>query len=221
MSRTIPTPTIDADGAEVIQGRDLTLRFDGKRCIHARFCVLGAPEVFIANVQGPWIDPDGMDAELLTAIAHRCPSGAITITRRDGHDERPPRVNTAYVRENGPVAITADLHIAGESPRIRATLCRCGASQKKPYCDGSHVAAGFTATGEPATGDTTALEARDGELQVTPLTDGPLQVKGNLEICSGTGRTIRRASQVFLCRCGASNNKPYCDGTHRKVGFKS
>jgi len=48
-----------------------------------------------------------------------------------------------------------------------------------------------------------------------------LQVRGNLEITSGTGRVVARVTQTRLCRCGHSNNKPFCDGTHAKVGFKS
>ncbi|MCB9675165.1 MAG: CDGSH iron-sulfur domain-containing protein [Alphaproteobacteria bacterium] len=210
------------DGVEVIEGEHLTLRFDGKRCIHARFCVLGAPEVFVGNVQGPWIRPDAIDAEALAGIAHRCPSGAITYTRKDGRpDEAPPSVNTLYVRQDGPYAVNADLRIEGEAPRLRATLCRCGASKRKPYCDGSHHDIGFTATGEPATGDVTALEVRSGVLEVRPAKDGPLMVSGNLELCSGTGRTFAKKQKCALCRCGGSQNKPFCDGTHRTNGFRS
>ncbi|MGL4574210.1 MAG: CDGSH iron-sulfur domain-containing protein, partial [Burkholderiaceae bacterium] len=101
----------------------------------------------------------------------------------------------------------------------------CGASQNKPFCDGSHAAAGFTATGEPATGinntQTEMLAVRDGVLAIDPQIDGPLQVRGNLEITSGTGRVVARLNQCKLCRCGGSQSKPFCDGTHAKIGFKS
>jgi CDGSH-type Zn-finger protein len=46
-------------------------------------------------------------------------------------------------------------------------------------------------------------------------------VRGNLEITSGTGRVVARIVQTKLCRCGGSNTKPFCDGTHAKIGFKS
>jgi CDGSH-type Zn-finger protein len=62
---------------------------------------------------------------------------------------------------------------------------------------------------------------RDGPLTVDPQTDGPLLVRGNLEITSGTGRVVARLVQARLCRCGGSNNKPFCDGSHVRVGFKS
>ncbi|MEZ4373924.1 MAG: CDGSH iron-sulfur domain-containing protein [Polyangiaceae bacterium] len=212
----------DEPPAEVVEGHALTLSFDSKRCIHARFCVLGAPRVFLANTPGEWIHPDEMPAEELAAIARRCPSGAITYQRKDGgFDEQAPEVNTLHIRENGPYAVVAELHITGQEQRFRATLCRCGASRLKPFCDGSHNTVGFAASGEPDTGDTTALAVRGGELNVDPLHDGPLSVSGNLEICAGTGHTVARITRAKLCRCGGSANKPFCDGTHRRIGFRS
>jgi CDGSH-type Zn-finger protein len=44
-------------------------------------------------------------------------------------------------------------------------------------------------------------------------------VRGNLEIVSGTGRMVTRVTSTFLCRCGHSKNKPFCDGSHATVGF--
>ena len=136
-------------------------------------------------------------------------------------DERPPIVNLVRVREHGPLAFHGDLRIAGEAPRTRATLCRCGASQRKPFCDGSHAAAGFQATGEPATVDAPPLAARAGEVEIAPQKDGPLQVTGHLELVTGTGRTCGRVDETWLCRCGHSQNKPYCDGSHARVGFEA
>ncbi|MES1201936.1 MAG: CDGSH iron-sulfur domain-containing protein, partial [Pseudomonadota bacterium] len=100
--------------------------------------------------------------------------------------------------------------------------CRCGQSKNKPFCDGSHHDAHFDATGEPPTGDKTAmLPVRDGPLEINPQTDGPLMVRGNFEVMSGTGRMVARVTAARLCRCGHSNTKPFCDGTHAKIGFKS
>ena len=220
-----PTPaatsTVVQDGIEQVEGEKLTLRFDGKRCIHARFCVTGAPTVFLANVQGPWIHPDTMEVERLVDIAHACPSGAIQYRRRDGRpDESAPPVNLAATREAGPYAFRGELLLNGVPAGFRATLCRCGASKNKPFCDGSHHDAGFAASGEPPTGSATdALAVRNGPLHVDPQPNGPLKVRGNLEIVSGTGRMVARVTSAFLCRCGGSKNKPFCDGTHVTIGF--
>jgi CDGSH-type Zn-finger protein/uncharacterized Fe-S cluster protein YjdI len=217
-----PTPRT-VDGVDYIEGRDLTLIYEGKKCIHSRFCVTWGPKVFIANVKGPWINPDAMPTEALAEIAHVCVSGAIRYERKDGKpDEAPPPVNLVSVRESGPYAIRADIRLDG-APAVshRLTLCRCGASKNKPFCDGSHHEVNFAASGEPATGKADMLPVRNGPLAIDPLTDGPLQVRGNMEIISGTGRVVARMESAKLCRCGASNNKPFCDGSHARVGFKS
>jgi CDGSH-type Zn-finger protein/uncharacterized Fe-S cluster protein YjdI len=217
----IPVPRVE-DGVEYIDGKHLTLVYEGKRCIHARFCVTGAPGVFLANVKGPWIQPDGIETERLVEIAHACPSGAIRYERHDGPpNEAPPPVNLLAVREAGPYAVRGELSIAGQTQSYRATLCRCGASKNKPYCDGSHHEVGFAATGEPPTGQADMLAVRGGPLAIEPQQDGPLQVRGNLEITSGTGRVVSRLTQARLCRCGGSANKPFCDGTHARNGFRS
>lgn len=217
----VPASTI-VDGVERVQGEKLELMFEAKRCIHARFCVTGAPKVFLANVQGPWIHPDAMPVERVVEIAHACPSGAIRYRRVDGaRDETAPPVNLAGVRERGPYAFRGQLQIDGEASGLRATLCRCGASKNKPFCDGSHNDIGFDASGEPPGRGTQLLPVRDGVLAIDPELNGPLAVRGNLEIVSGTGRVVARVTGARLCRCGGSSTKPFCDGTHAKIGFRS
>jgi CDGSH-type Zn-finger protein len=162
-----------------------------------------------------------MAADALVEIAHACPSGAIRYQRQDGHaGEIAPPVNLVSVREAGPYAVRAPIVLGGRDIGYRATLCRCGASKNKPFCDGSHHDIGFAATGEPATqADAATLSVRNGPLAIDPQTDGPLQLRGNLEILSGTGRMVTRLTTAKLCRCGGSASKPFCDGTHAKIGF--
>jgi CDGSH-type Zn-finger protein len=161
-----------------------------------------------------------MSAEALVGVAKSCPSGAIRYERHDGGDpESAPEVNQLRIRENGPYAVHAPLVLAGKDDGFRATLCRCGHSGNKPWCDGSHATAGFVASGEPKSGAVDPLAARDGTLEVTPMINGPLRVRGNLEICAGTGRTVARVTEAKLCRCGHSKNKPFCDLSHVAAGF--
>ncbi len=197
----------DAAVVEEARGTAASVLFEARRCIHSRHCVLEAPTVFKANTAGEWIFPDTTDVATLVAVAHNCPSGAIHYERHDGGaGESAPPVNTLKVRENGPYALHAPILLAGEDDGFRATLCRCGHSARKPWCDGSHVTAGFMSSGEPPSGVVEPLTARDGPLHVTPLRNGPLQIEGNLEICTGTGRTVARIIQTRLCRCGQSRN---------------
>ncbi len=58
-------------------------------------------------------------------------------------------------------------------------------------------------------------------VRVTPLLDGPVQIKGSFEMISDGGGTITCVTEAWLCRCGLSTNKPFCDGTHKKQGFKA
>lgn len=209
---------------EVVAGKEATIHFDGQKCIHARNCVLAHPDVFVPNVQGAWIHPDAQPVGELLRIAQNCPSGAIRVSRNDATEDSnaAPIVNTLRIRENGPLAIEAELQVKGNAqPSPRATLCRCGQSQNKPFCDGAHNAAAFTATGEVPTAKFEALAQRNGPVNVIPLPNGPLRVTGNLEIVSGTGRTCNKVEETYLCRCGQSQKKPYCDGSHRSAGFQA
>lgn len=215
-----PAPARVESKIEVARGRHLSVHFEAQRCIHSRHCVLDAPTVFKANTPGEWIYPDTVAAEALVGVALSCPSGAIRFERHDGGaEEVAPAVNQLRIRENGPYAVHAALQIACKPDGFRATLCRCGQSSNKPWCDGTHVSAGFIASGEPKSGDVNPLAVRDGPLQVTPMRNGPLQLNGNLEICAGTGRTVARVSETRLCRCGQSRNKPFCDLSHVGAGF--
>jgi len=203
-------------------GKDITIFFDDRKCIHSRNCVLSQPEVFRPNVEGPWIAPDNAGADELAAVAHICPSGAITYERHDGGEkEKAAQVNTVRLIENGPLVVSAEIKIDGNDAGTRATLCRCGKSKNKPYCDGSHLSENFVATGELESQPVEAPEKRDGPLEFSPVSNGPLLFNGPVEVIAGSGRKITCADKGAFCRCGASNNKPFCDGTHKKIGFKA
>jgi CDGSH-type Zn-finger protein/uncharacterized Fe-S cluster protein YjdI len=202
------------------RGKRITVINDGKRCIHSRYCVLNLPNVFRPNVDGPWIDPDAATLEAAVAAITKCPSGALRY-RPEGSTaaEGAPGVNTIRVMEDGPLVVYAELNVGGDTASHRATLCRCGKSFNKPYCDRMHVKSGFKATGEPESSEIETLAVKNGPLKVTPTLNGPLHVEGALEICSASGRTITRTMETWLCRCGHSQNKPFCDGSHETAGF--
>lgn len=66
-----------------------------------------------------------------------------------------------------------------------------------------------------------------GSLRVTPTADGPLMVVGEMTLKWPSGHDISMAGEadengaIYLCRCGQSKNKPFCDNSHKRVGFKS
>lgn len=210
------------DQVQRYEGKEIIVFFEEARCIHSAHCVNGLPAVFKANVPGPWVDPDAADAQALARLIETCPSGALRYERKDRvANEVAPATNTITVMADGPLEVRADLYInqvKASSPR--ATLCRCGASQNKPYCDNSHQQAGFKEAGRPAAGDVEhALTS--GPLEIATLGNGPLLVSGPLEIHDSQGQVVSRTVQAALCRCGTSQNKPYCDGSHVAAGFKA
>ena len=139
----------------------------------------------------------------------------------DATDGGAPAVNTLRVSEDGPLILHAPISLAGEPAGDRRALCRCGQSATRPWCDGAHRAHGFRATGEPPEKISQSLSTRDGAVNIRPIRNGPLRVDGAIEMVSATGRTIDRAEQLWLCRCGQSQDKPYCDGSHKRSGFEA
>lgn len=60
------------------------------------------------------------------------------------------------------------------------------------------------------------------EVKITPINNGPLRVEGQIKVMTPSGKEVMvKGNQAFLCRCGASANKPFCDGAHNKAGFKA
>lgn len=199
-------------------GENLEIRYDVRRCIHAAECVKGAPEVFNPDNR-PWVSPDAAPADRVAEVIHRCPTGALTYARRDGQaEEQAPKENTVRVAKDGPVYLHGEIELEDAEGNVRretrVAICRCGASRYKPYCDGSHSKIDFADPGvvgdaktKDADGDQTTLRAK-----VTP--DGPVLIEGPHRLVDAEGRTVKETGSGYLCRCGKSANRPFCDGSH-------
>ena len=59
----------------------------------------------------------------------------------------------------------------------------------------------------------------ESSVTIKPLTDGPLEVSGAVEILASDGTLIKASEKSYLCRCGFSEKKPFCDGAHKREGF--
>lgn len=205
-------------------GSEIDVQWDGRLCIHIAECGIAKGELFIGG-RDPWCIPDISSRIEVREIVERCPSGALTYSDKAGNPEEAAAENSVVVSCNGPLFFSGDLDLEGapqDMPGVqfRVALCRCGESANKPFCDNSHMKAGFSDYG--AVGETgPGCSETGGKLSIKPLADGPLLVKGNLTIRSGSGRIAWQGSDTALCRCGASKNKPFCDGSHKDAGFKS
>jgi CDGSH-type Zn-finger protein/uncharacterized Fe-S cluster protein YjdI len=203
--------------------------YDAARCIHAAECVRGLPAVFNPQAR-PWIQPESANARELAAVIHRCPTGALTLERKDGGAaEQPDATNTVAIEPNGPLYLRVRIRYAGGSHAAlaeytRVALCRCGASANKPFCDGSHRKSGFTDAGacSPRDRDTPAApQPATGPVKLNPIANGPLMVEGWIEFKAADGSTFIAGEKCWLCRCGHSRHKPFCDSSHKAAGFIS
>jgi uncharacterized Fe-S cluster protein YjdI len=141
------------------------VHWDSARCIHSANCLKALPQVFDVR-RRPWVRIGEATADEIAAAVDTCPSGALTYTRRDSGREGPAarpatpapddRSTEAPVvialRPDGPLVVEGPVRIElarGEVIEVtdRAFLCRCGNSQSKPFCDGSHKRVGFEAEG--------------------------------------------------------------------------
>jgi CDGSH-type Zn-finger protein len=176
----------------------------------------------------PWIEPDNADTDELADVIMACPTGALHFERTDdGPEETVPDENSVTVVPDGPLYLHGDIEITTTDDETlladtRVALCRCGLSANKPLCDNSHVEADFQADSSIAE-DHEKTENVDsgGTLQVIPTPDGPVLLDGAFELHSTDDESTIRDTDAALCRCGGSQNKPFCDGTHAEISFSS
>jgi CDGSH-type Zn-finger protein/uncharacterized Fe-S cluster protein YjdI len=210
----------------VYKGTTITIVWDASLCVHAAECVRGLPKVFSTG-RKPWVDANAASATAIMGVVERCPSGALKYEFGNGaKSERAAKSNAITVACDGPLHLRGDLEVVrGEdegtvTKATRLTLCRCGQSANKPYCDRSHAKAGFSDLGAVANPESKPKEPAGGTtLKVTVRPDGPLRLDGEMQILDGGGRIAWQGVETALCRCGASKNKPFCDGSHREAGF--
>ena len=129
------------------KGTKITIHDNRGICAHAGFCTDNLASVF-KQKQEPWINPDEGTVEKIIETIGKCPSGALSYTvegveHRD--HERPPMVT---VTKDGPYAVGGSIElldqVRGEGASTEHyTLCRCGGSKNKPFCDGTHWHIGF------------------------------------------------------------------------------
>jgi len=132
---------------DTYKGKRITI-FDNRGiCAHAGYCTDELKSVFRMKEE-PWIDPDGAAVEKIVATIRKCPSGALSYAIDGVEAEPPQREATITVTQDGPYAVTGGVELPGVTfgdgaSKEHYTLCRCGASKNKPFCDGSHWAVNF------------------------------------------------------------------------------
>jgi len=135
-------------------------------------------------------------------------------------------MNVIQPQVNGPLKVTGDIEVVAADGTVlkrmtEAWLCRCGNSANKPFCDSSHKKAGFrddvrVGAYQPKVLDPGVPGTR---LRITLRPNGPLRCFGEMQITDTSGSAAWIGAQASLCRCGGSKNKPFCDSTHKEIGF--
>lgn len=141
--------------------------------------------------------------------------------------------NIITVIQNGPLQIEGEVRIYNTMGELverepvedepPVMLCRCGASNNKPFCDGNHAKIGFQDGDE--SNHNLADNSKNEELDAfSPLTvscrpDAMLVIRGPMTIVSADGQSRALRNKAAFCRCGASRNKPFCDISHKKINF--
>lgn len=201
------------------ESRTIAVRFEPRRCTHAAQCVFGLPDVFDPE-RKPWIEPERAEADSIARVVARCPTGALHFERLDGGAaETPDAESTVRATRNGPLYVRGAIEIQMPDGSVvrdtRVALCRCGGTQNPPFCDNSHRAIRFVDRGEVFEGAMKAEGAEGPGLHITLEEGRPYRVTGRFTIISDDGRVRIQGGSAKLCRCGASRNKPFCDGSHR------
>lgn len=139
----------------------------------------------------------------------------------------PEAKGTITIRPNGPYRVEGGVPLVASNGtpfelKPAYSLCRCGKSANKPYCDKSHAECGFIGT---ETADPTGSQQIRTDPQLASVirvvADGPYEVEGPPTLTFSDGRICETTAPYRLCRCGASRNKPFCDDSHVETGFQS
>ena len=209
------------------EGAKITVTFDKSRCIHVAECLRGLPAVFDTS-QRVWIALDNADAAQVAETVERCPSGALQYQFTGAAvSEIPPEHITVVINPHGPIYVRGNIEMVDAEGKVlahatRVSLCRCGKSNNKPYCDNQHIEIKFRDKGEIPEGivESTGGDMPSGSLRIEFSKDGPIGMIGPMTLSSRLTKESIQTNEAWFCRCGGSGTKPFCDSTHQMIGFK-
>ncbi|SEB40315.1 Uncharacterized Fe-S cluster protein YjdI [Tenacibaculum sp. MAR_2009_124] len=139
---------IMSEGKEILktyEKDELKVYWKPNSCIHSTKCWKGLIQVFNPKNR-PWVNLETATSKRIQKQIDECPSGALSYElNTDGKAKYDTEVKCL---ENGPLIIMGDVHVinsngAEELKKKATAFCRCGASNNKPYCDGTHGKVGF------------------------------------------------------------------------------
>lgn len=181
------------DFRENYVGKKITIHDNRGICAHSGFCTDGLPAVWKMGEE-PWIDPDGASVEEIIETIEKCPSGALSYSIDDVEHRDQNRSPAIQLAKDGPYRVVGGIDLPNEPRGEEAslehyTLCRCGGSKNKPFCDGTHWHIGFhdeVAGQEEAERETSAAAPSE------PAADGGwVRVSGPDEMSDGQVLSVK------------------------------
>lgn len=131
---------------EIIQkynGKEINIIFNRSICAGAGTCVRNFPKIY-KNASEDWINPDGDSIDEVKKSIKQCPSGALSYEFKDESSNEKYKECKITIIKNGPMNILGDVNLnvdkwSTNANQQKYSLCRCGASENKPFCDYTHA----------------------------------------------------------------------------------
>jgi uncharacterized Fe-S cluster protein YjdI len=135
---------------------EITVYWRPELCIHSANCLIGLPGVFDSS-ERPWVNIHGASSKEILKTVDTCPSRALlylknanlTVRKARKKSRKPPKFARVQILKDGPAIISGNFVLRDPDKKKillktdKAAICRCGASHKKPLCDGTHLLIGF------------------------------------------------------------------------------
>lgn len=136
---------------------EITVRWEPDECIHATTCFKMLPEVF-KPAERPWVKINAASTDKVIETVEACPTNALTWWYNDKNknndnkyfkmENNKKQKEKLTIFDNGPLFVPKDVDVVDKDGKILKVnedkyICRCGHSKNKPFCDGSHMTAGF------------------------------------------------------------------------------
>ena len=135
---------MDKEIIKYYKNDDITVIWKPSVCIHSTICFKGLPKVFNPKKR-PWITLENSTTDLIISQIKSCPSGALSFRYNHETEVKEETIKTEIeILPNGPLIIYGTIEVKTSDNKKTYTntttaFCRCGASENKPFCDGSHV----------------------------------------------------------------------------------
>ena len=135
-------------GIHKYKNDDITVTWDSEVCVHSEVCRNNLETVFNPDKR-PWVNVDAETRERIMEVIDKCPSGALQYMVEDsGKPASEENQITITLADHGPLLVNGPVQLvdaAGDriETKQKFALCRCGHSENKPFCYGTHKKVGF------------------------------------------------------------------------------